>query len=258
MTVQSPSVLTPKSTRPAWLSGCITIIAVLFVLFGVWDLFYGAVFAYVFSSAHMLSPAKIAWLLIILSDCLIYFFLAARLNRQPWFVSVGLLVLVWLMLPFALRLVINTTTMRVRNDGYSMASTFPDGVYILADREAYQQRLPQRGDIVIIQLPSSSDSTTLLIKRIIGLPGEVVKVEQGQVWINGTPLTEPYISSAMTYQGEWKLPEGQYFVLGDNRADSRDSHQWGLLPYENIIAKAEWVYWPFANFGEIAVVNYAR
>ena len=258
MTTQNPSVSAPKTTRPAWLSGCLMIVAVLFVLFGVWDLFYGAVFAYVFSSVQMLSPAKIVWLLILFGDCLIYFFLAARLSRQPWFVSVGLLVLVWLVLPISLRVLINTTTMRVRNNGVSMMSALPNGVYVLADREAYLRQPPQRGDIVILRDPSSSNSENLLVKRIIGLPGETVKVAQGQVLINGVPLNEPYISSAMPYRGEWKLPDGQYFVLGDNRADSKDSHIWGLLPYENIIAKAVWVYWPFANFGKIAAVNFAR
>jgi signal peptidase I len=234
------------------------IVAVLFGLFGVWDLFYGAVFTYIFSSAHMLSPGKIAWLLIIFGDCLIYFFLAARLSRQRWFVSVILLVLVWLILPIALRVLINTTTMRVRNDGYSMTSALPNGVYVLADREAYLRQPPQRGDIVILRDPSSPNSQNLLVKRIIGLPGETVKIVQGQVLINGAPLDEPYLSSAMPYRGEWKLPEGQYFVLGDNRADSKDSHQWGSLPYENIVAKAVWVYWPFANFGKIPALNFAQ
>jgi len=258
MTMQNPSVPAPKATRPAWLSGCLTIFAVLFVLLGIWDLFYGAVFTYIFASARMLSPAKLVWLLIILGDSLIYFFLAARLSRQHWFASVILLVLVWLVLPFALRFFINTTTMRVRNNGFSMMSALPNGDYILADREAYLRQLPQRGDVVLLRDPSSPDSANLLIKRIIGLPGEVITVAQGQVLIDGVPLNEPYISSAMSYRGEWKLPEGQYFVLGDNRADSKDSHQWGLLPYENIIAKAAWVYWPFANFGEIASVNFAQ
>ncbi len=95
--------------------------------------------------------------------------------------------------------------------------------------------------------------------KIVQIPaGEVVTIAQGQVLINGTPLNEPYISSQATYQGKWKITEGHYFVLDDNRNDSRDSHIWGLLPYENIIAKAVWVYWPFANFGKIAAVNFAQ
>ena len=259
MTMQNPSVPAPKSTRPAWLNGCLMLFAVLFVLLGIWDLFYGAVFTYIFASARILSPAKLVWLLIILGDCLIYFFLAARLSRQPWLVSVGLLVLVWLILPFALWLLINTTTIRVRNNGYSMMSTLPNGVYLLADREAYlRHQLPQRGDVVIFRMPASSDTANLLIKRVIGLPGEVVKVEQGQVLINSIPLNEPYLAAQATYRGEWKLGEGQYFVLGDNRNDSRDSHLWGALPSEYIVAKAVWVYWPFANFGELAAVHFAQ
>jgi len=95
------------------------------------------------------------------------------------------------------------------------------------------------------------------LKRVIGLPGEVVTVKDGKVLINGTPINEPYLAEKPVYIGEWKVPENQYFVLGDRHNDSRDSHQWGTLPREYIIAKAVWIYFPFSNFGKIADVNYA-
>jgi len=256
MTVQNSPATAPKSTRPAWLSGCITIFAILFAILGIWDLAYGSIIAYVFAAARILSPAKVAVLLIIVGDCLIYFFLAARIKQQPWFISAALLLVVWLVLPISLRVLLNSTTMRVRNDGFAMLPELSNGEYLLADRQAYQHQLPQRGDVVLLSPPSPTQ--TLLIKRIIGLPGEVVTIAQGQVLINGTPLNEAYISSQAKYQGEWKVTEGNYFVLGDNRNDSRDSHIWGLLPYENIVAKVVWVYWPLPDFGKIATINFAQ
>jgi len=131
----------------------------------------------------------------------------------------------------------------------------PDGSYVLANRQAYQHTEPKRGDIVIFQNPLSPNSD--LLKRIIGLPGDIVLVDQGQVSINGTPIDEPYISEKPLYKGEWTVPKGQYFVLGDNRNNSKDSHQWGTLPRENIVAKAVWIYFPISNFGKIVDFNYA-
>jgi signal peptidase I len=201
----------------------------------------------------MLSSASIATILIIVCDCIIYFFLAFRIKRQRWFISLALLAVVWLMLPMALRFSLNVATMRVRNDGYSMMPALTNGDYILADRLAYQKHLPKRGDIIILTSPTVTGRD--LIKRIIGLPGETVKIAQGQVLINGVLLNEPYISVQAAYRGEWKIPQDQYFVLGDNRNDSQDSHQWGLLPKEYILAKAVWIYWPSAQFGRIEDIN---
>ena len=90
-----------------------------------------------------------------------------------------------------------------------------------------------------------------LIKRVIGLPGETITVQDGIVSVNGTPLEESYITEPPVYNVTWDVPEDQYFVLGDNRNDSRDSHQWRFLPRENIIAKAVWIYYPLGDFGKI-------
>lgn len=247
-----------KSTRPNWLSGCLTILAILFVIPGIWNLITGSILAYVFLSAEMLSPATIAVLLIIASSCIIYFILAFRLKRQHWAISLTLLALVWLVLPLALPWLINLATMRIRTNGFGMMPTMPNGSYVLVDRQAYQPRqLPQRGDIVIFQFPSlSSPNSVILAKRIIGLPGEVVTVSEGQVSIDGTDINEPYIFAQATYSGKWIIPEGQFFVLGDNRPDSKDSHQFGVIPRESILGKAVWIYWPLSNFGEIAGSNF--
>ena len=242
----------PKST---WVSGCaVTALVILFAILGIYNVVFVSLLAYIFSSAHMLSPVGIAILLIIAFDCLIYFFLVFRIKRQRWFISLALLAVVWLVLPFPLRSLINTATARVRVDGFAMGTTLPNGSYVLADRLIYQQNNPQRGDIVVLNSPL--DPNLDLIKRVIGLPGETIAVTDGTMTINGSPLEETYITDPPLYNGKWIVPDGHFFVLGDNRNDSSDSHVWGFLPHENIIAKAVWIYYPLADFGKIDDVKF--
>ena len=137
---------------------------------------------------------------------------------------------------------INAVSARVRVDGFSMKPTLQDGEYILVNKLAYKTGEPQRGDIVVFVFPV--DPTEDLIKRVIGLPGETISVHGGAVSVNGVALNEPYIASPPAYEGDWTVPQGQLFVLGDNRNDSRDSHQWGVLPIGNVIGKAVVIYWP--------------
>lgn len=257
MTISSSPPDSQNAKKTPGFSGCVvTVLAIIFALLGIYDLLFGSIIAYVFSSAQMWSFTSIVMVLIIACDCFIYFFLAFRIKRQKWFISLAMLALVWLILPFPLRTLINTASMTLRVDGYAMGETLPNGSLILANRQAYQQNDIQRGDIVVFELPSSK--STMLIKRVIGLPNETVAISQdGQVSINGTPISEPYTFAKATYTGEWKVPAGEYFVLGDNRPDSFDSHVWGFVPHENIIAKAVWVYFPFANFGRIDDVVFA-
>ena len=148
---------------------------------------------------------------------------------------------------------INAVSVRVRVDGFSMNPTLQNGEYILVNKMAYKTGKPQRGDIVVFMFPMNLEED--LIKRVIGLPGESVSVQDGVVSINGTPINEPYINAAPFYNGEWQVPEGQLFVLGDNRNDSRDSHQWGLLPIENVIGRAVLIYWPPEEW---QVINHAK
>jgi signal peptidase I len=137
---------------------------------------------------------------------------------------------------------INAVSARVRVDGFSMIPSLQNGEYVLVSRLAYKIDAPQRGDIIVFGLPV--DQSQDLIKRVIGLPGETVSIRDNKVMINGIPLEEPYIAQAPLYSSEWTVPEGQLFVLGDNRNDSKDSHQWGFLPLENVIGKALLIYWP--------------
>lgn len=137
---------------------------------------------------------------------------------------------------------INAVSARVRVDGSSMIPTLQNGEFVLVNRLAFRMGEAQRGDIIVFRSINEPDLD--LIKRIIGLPGDRVEIREGQVWVNGQALSEPYIAAAPRYGGEWDVPEGHLFVLGDNRNDSSDSHQWGLLPLENVIGKAILIYWP--------------
>lgn len=137
---------------------------------------------------------------------------------------------------------INAVSARVRVDGFSMRPTLQDGEYILVNKLAYKFTEPMRGDIVVFVFPINPEED--LIKRIIGLPGDTITVQDGVLSINGVAMNEPYINAPPAYNGTWQVSEGELFVLGDNRNDSRDSHQWGLLPVENIIGRAVLIYWP--------------
>jgi signal peptidase I len=141
---------------------------------------------------------------------------------------------------------INAVSARVRVDGFSMVPTLQDGEYVLVNRLAFRNKLPERGDIIVFVSPQVSDLD--LIKRVIGLPGDSVKISGGVVQVNDQVLDEPYIAAAPIYNGEWDVPEGNLFVLGDNRNDSSDSHAWGLLPVENVIGKAILIYWPIPEW----------
>jgi len=155
---------------------------------------------------------------------------------------IALDILETLVLAVVLYFGINAVSARVRVDGFSMNPSLENGEYILVNKLAYQIGEPARGDIVVFSFPL--DPNQDLIKRVIGLPGESVSIQDGKVTVNDIPLTEPYIAAPPIYNGTWVVAEGQLFVLGDNRNESKDSHEWGLLPMENIIGKAVLIYWP--------------
>jgi signal peptidase I len=137
---------------------------------------------------------------------------------------------------------INAVSARVRVDGFSMIPTLNDGEFILVSKVNYLLGNVERGDIIVFHFPM--DPNQELIKRVIGLPGDVISVKNGTVSVNGQILSEPYIEAAPAYSGDWAVPEGQLFVLGDNRNDSSDSHSWGYLPLDKVVGKAIVIYWP--------------
>lgn len=137
---------------------------------------------------------------------------------------------------------INAISARVRVDGLSMQPTLADGEFILVNKMSYEWGEIERGDIIVFHFPLNMEEE--LIKRVIGLPGDKVVIRDNQVFVNDQLLNEPYISQAPVYSGEWFVTEGNIFVLGDNRNNSNDSKDWGLLPIENVVGKASVIYWP--------------
>lgn len=159
-------------------------------------------------------------------------------------------VLETILLAAILFLTINALSARVRVEGFSMVPTLQDGEFVLVNRLAYQFGAHQRGDIIVFHHPSGQKQEDL-IKRIIGLPGDHIKAEGGTISVNGTKLKENYIEAAPAYTGEWDVPDGQLFVLGDNRNNSSDSHQWGFVQYDDIVGKAVVIYWPLKEMKPI-------
>jgi signal peptidase I len=147
-----------------------------------------------------------------------------------------------LLLAVILFLAINAVSARVRVDGFSMRPTLEDGEFVLVSKMSYLFAPAQRGDIIVFHFPMNPEEE--LIKRVIGLPGDHVSVSAGVVSVNGQVLNEPYIAATPSYSGEWEVMEGQLFVLGDNRNNSNDSKDWGMLPARNVVGKAVLIYWP--------------
>lgn len=133
----------------------------------------------------------------------------------------------------------------------SMLPTLKVHDRLIVEKISYRFQTPQRGDIVVFNPPAGSGfDQNAFIKRIVGLPGERIKVNSGSVFINGKPLVEPYLNEAPEYLLEERLiPEGHVFVMGDNRNNSADSHVWGTLPVENIIGRAAVRFWPPDRLG---------
>jgi len=151
-------------------------------------------------------------------------------------------------------LVINGISARVRVEGFSMVPSLQDGEFVLVNRMAYRLGQPQRGDIIVFHHPSDQNSEDL-IKRVIGLPGDQVNVEGGKVYVNGIALKENYIAAPPAYTDSQKVPDGELYVLGDNRNNSSDSHAWGFVPLKDVIGKAILIYWPFKELAMIQHVD---
>lgn len=167
-----------------------------------------------------------------------------RLRRARWLREI-----VETLLIFAIVYVlVNLLSARFVVDGSSMTPTLASGQYVLVNRIAYLTGEPQRGDVIVLH--SLEDAGTDLIKRLIGLPGETISIANGVVAVNGVPLHEPYLNAPPRYQGEWTLQADEFFVLGDNRNNSRDSHNFGPVKRSNLVGQATLIYWP-ANAWQI-------
>lgn len=159
--------------------------------------------------------------------------------------EVGETILIAGMLFFA----VNLFTARIRVEGGSMEPSLHNGEFVVINRLAYRWGNPERGEIIVFRFPLDPDRR--FIKRIIGLPGDSIMVRDGQVFVNGIVLDEPYINAAPRYEGSWTVESQNVFVLGDNRNNSSDSQNWGSLRMEEIIGKAIVIYWPLNNLSII-------
>ena len=147
-----------------------------------------------------------------------------------------------IILAVILYFLIDTIVARVRVENISMQPTLQAGEFILVNKFSYRTGEVDRGDIVVFHYPQNPAED--YIKRVIGVQGDDVRVEGGRMIVNGNLVNEDYIASPPVYYGEWKVPKGFLFVLGDNRNQSSDSHTWGYVPLENVVGRAMVVYWP--------------
>jgi signal peptidase I len=147
-----------------------------------------------------------------------------------------------LVLAVVLYFAIDAVFARVRVINISMQPTFYEGDVLLVNKLAYKLGTMHTGDVVIFHNPNFLEED--YIKRLIGKPGDIVRAEGGVISVNGIPLDEPYIAQPPNYRGEWVVPDGSVFVLGDNRNSSSDSHSWGFVPVEDLVGKALVIYWP--------------
>jgi signal peptidase I len=142
----------------------------------------------------------------------------------------------------------------------SMMPTLHVGDRLVVEKVSYYLHPPQKGEIVVFSPPPQLQKQGFtddqaFIKRIVGEPGDTVAVRQGTVYLNQQPLVEPYIAAPPKYEmPPTQVPENRYFVMGDNRNNSNDSHVWGFLPKEDIIGRAWLRFWPPSRIGEISVV----
>ena len=159
-----------------------------------------------------------------------------------------------LVLAGLLFLAINAVSARIRVDGSSMVPTLNDGQFVMVNRLIYKYSDPNHGDVVVFHYPRDPDQE--YIKRIIGLPGDTVMIRNGQTYLNGQQVDEPYIAASTNTTGEWKVPGDHLFVLGDNRNNSQDSRNFGFVSMENIIGKAIFIYWPPTDWSLIFNPDY--
>ena len=126
----------------------------------------------------------------------------------------------------------------------SMLPTIQLNDRILANRIIYHFHGINRGDVVVFQPPDGLDNSIPYVKRVIGLPGDTIEIRGGRVLVNGEEMIIPQAANPNYTRAKDTVPDGQLFVLGDNRNESSDSHIWGYVPEENVIGRADVIYWP--------------
>ena len=152
-------------------------------------------------------------------------------------------------------LLLNAATGRFMIKSVSMLPSLHEGEYVIVDKVSYLLHPPERGDIVVFE---RQDETEDLIKRVIGLPGETLEMSGGIVYIDGQPLPEPYLtpSPSSSYPAH-KLGADEYFVMGDNRGNSRDSRIFGPIRRDSVVGRAWMIYWPPSDWAIVPHYAYA-
>ncbi|HXN02361.1 MAG TPA: signal peptidase I [Candidatus Dormibacteraeota bacterium] len=157
-------------------------------------------------------------------------------------------------LALVLYVVIQYAVQTVHVLGSSMYATLHDNDLLVASKISYKLHQPQRGDIIVFKPPDEASRD--FIKRIIGLPGERIRIANSVVYINGRVLNEPYLPERWTYNNNWPqsgqdqlIPPDQYFVMGDNRNHSSDSRTFNFIELNSILGKAEIRIWPLGQVG---------
>lgn len=163
----------------------------------------------------------------------------------------------------------------------SMEPTLQINDRLIIEKLSYRFRKPERGEVVVFNPPNVAavpDSSLVYIKRLIGLPGDRIAIRDGQVFVNDQPLAEPYIKEPIEYtlptqdlsqclkcfippknnsNRDFTVPPNTYWMMGDNRNNSLDSHAWGFLPEQNIVGRAFFRYWPLdQRLGEMTTPTY--
>ena len=178
-----------------------------------------------------------------------------------------------ILLALVIFLALQLSVQNFRVEGSSMDPTLEEGQHVLVNKLVYFRlnetlrsfipfmngddntdivpfHRPNRGEVIIFRFPR--DPSRDFVKRVVGVPGDVVELRSGQLFVNGVLQEEPYITRpSRETMAPTAVPPGSYFVLGDNRRASNDSRDWGSVPEENIIGKAWVTYWPFTRFSTI-------
>jgi signal peptidase I len=158
----------------------------------------------------------------------------------------------WVVNPYRIPSSSMEPTLHCARPGAGCEARYSDRV--LANRFIYHFRDPRRGEIIVFDTPPKAAQQCgaggTFVKRLIGLPGETLREDdRGNLYVDGKQLDERYLDSERKREdsgnpGTWRVPQGEYFMMGDNRAQSCDSRRWGAVPRDNIIGKVFAIYWP--------------
>jgi len=157
-------------------------------------------------------------------------------------------ILITIALAIVIYLILQTINQTSVVNQTSMLPGLEEGQRLFVVKILYKFKEPARGDIIVIRPPIDPEKE--YVKRLIGLPGDTIEIRGGKVYLNGVLLNEPYIKEPVRYTfGPYTVPDGQYFVLGDKRNVSNDSHNGWTVSRREIIGKVWWRYWPLNKFG---------